>query len=356
MFTEHRLIFLRASQFGSPSRPSTRTPEDLSRREQNRQGFQERKTKERDSVTSRSKGRGDQRLILRALEGKIDDLTPEALTRLNQLEAQAKVQIQQTPALQAGFGNFESFISTVTNKELDEIKKTASAELDVEFARKEEEVKTAIVLNIRQLNEQHNLLSERDLFQLEENLKNVKRQTALSLSSNLNDLQQRGLLDSGSFGKLADKIIEASTGAEQLEQKLSEFNQRGFQEIRDVAVDKQQFQRRVELGTIGRERESKEQLTFFDMLDTAAGQDFLQQKQSASRFTEGTTAAETPQPVTTGGRTPAESTTPPARAPGSVPRQSSSRGILSGSITARALPGSTITSRAGLRGAKRKRI
>lgn len=170
--------------------------------------------------------------------------TPEAIQRLNTLEAKLQARSTTNKNLKIAFGetiNFFSELNKLTPEErsakLRSIRQAAEDEFAGYFAGKREDLSEDFNTQLDRLNRDFKFANEDTLEALKTRMAGLDRDTVAAIGSAFRSVINRGLGNSGALKSLADKIVQQRKIAADQVQDLTE---RSIRDTRTRFSDRQQ--------------------------------------------------------------------------------------------------------------------
>lgn len=140
--------------------------------------------------------------------------TPEAIEKLNRLEAQLRVKATSNKNLQIGFGQVTSFLQELANMTPEqqaakraEIRQQAEDTYAGYFERKRSRVSEDFDTYIDRLNRDFNFATEDEISALKTKIAGLDRDTAEAIGASFRNVIQRGLGNSGALRQIANQIV-----------------------------------------------------------------------------------------------------------------------------------------------------
>lgn len=141
-------------------------------------------------------------------------LTSEQASNMNQVESLLQSQLQSNPGAASVLQNNMDYIQQISSLPPDQqaalVKQLqdAATAVDPYFTQRENDLKTKLTERIQKLNDLYGAMNAQELQTFKETVRNLDLQSAQTLSNNLQDLTNRGAIDSGLLNNIASTVIE----------------------------------------------------------------------------------------------------------------------------------------------------
>lgn len=232
-------------------------------------------------------------------------------TKLAEMDAQARVEMQQDPEFQQAYPEISTFFSNLSKydqetqqKMLSQIQSEANAQVDGAFNTEEDFIKRLQAIKTQTIQDKLNLFKTEEQQSLAKNLGELSRSAGDTGSKNFANLASNNALDSGAVGSFADRLVESLTTGQKQEQDASaiaiqqaEQAAAADKSLADMTAEEQLF---IGENSISARRATARSERYADLLGINASQDLLAQTPTAlndnmqTRSTARTTAQTQP--------------------------------------------------------------
>lgn len=228
----------------------------------------------------------NQRLLKRAEKaaGQGVTFTPEAIARLKELEVAAQAEMANDEGLQLRFAQIDDFLkqwallSPDKQEELGKrFQEQANTLVDATYDRQTQELKDSLDRKLSSLGSRYGFKNESDRLTLQKSLRELDRDTVERLTSAMNDVESRGLGNSGMFTQIATSIMEGrQQSINDAIDAIQVANKQAISE-KNAAADELQIAAEADQRTIDENRTVAREVKKNELVDRAVQRDLLSQ-------------------------------------------------------------------------------
>lgn len=211
--------------------------------------------------------------------------TPEALARLQQLEDEAR----QDPNVQIQFAAVSDFLqqwALLNPEERDRLGKQfqdqANSLVDIPFDTQTKDLQDGLARQLKALNTKYQFMDDADAEKLTQSLGDLDRDTVTQLTNAFENIEARGLGNSGLLRQAADAIMNDRETAVAKANELFQLGKSQNAELKRQSIEDEQARTAIEQRGIDQERTVAREEKKNELVDRAVQTDLLTQIMSGA--------------------------------------------------------------------------
>ncbi len=235
----------------------------------------------RQEVITTAKRMQSDTIAGRANAAAAEDAARAALEKQNALksanarsEAEAEYAIKNDPELADKFGSVQTIWKTLENEPaqsredlIKQLEDQAASLVDKPYEQEKEAVNEALKLKLQNLNDKFNLFSDQQKYELDTAIDGLDRSSAETLTTTLESLARRGVLDSGLLRRIANGVVEKREQGVAEATQIAQYALQGQRQTLQYGEDTTNLQARQAILGIEQEQDFARRSRFMDLLE-----------------------------------------------------------------------------------------